>query len=88
MRKKYKYKTALGLLVMFVFFLLNCTNANVEADPFSSIEINQYDAVLVFDDDGDMHVKETWEMNYLERYTVRFRDIEYRKFPVDYPLPF
>jgi uncharacterized membrane protein len=52
------------------------------------IRINEYSADIIFDNDGDMHVFETWDMRYGDDYNVRFRDIEYDKFPSNYPLPY
>ncbi len=50
------------------------------------IEINSYDAIITLNESGDMNVTETWDMNYQGDYQVRFRDIDYKKFPKNYPL--
>ena len=63
-----------GIAILFSF---------IEPD---EIAINSYDAKVVLNEDGDMHVTETWDMNYQGDYQVRFRDIDYKKFPKNYPL--
>lgn len=52
----------------------------------NDIKINRYDAIIDVNENGDMKVVETWDMHYDGDYRVRFRDINYRKYPNDYPL--
>ncbi len=76
---KYVRFIALGVLIVAFIAVINFFNA-------SSIKINQYDAIITLDSEGDMHVSETWEMYYSEALSVRFRDIRYNKYPANYPL--
>ncbi len=55
-----------------------------DGDSSSDIDVNRYDSIITLDDQGNMHVSETWDMNYSGEYRVRFRDIVYRKFPDNY----
>lgn len=71
------------LIVTGLFLLIELT----PADSDNQIEITNYYADITIDNDGDMTVYEKWDINYLEQYNVRFRDIEYDKFPKNYPLP-
>jgi uncharacterized membrane protein len=52
----------------------------------SKIEINSYEADIVFNEQGDMTVTESFHMTYNDYYRVRFRDIDYIKFYNDYPF--
>lgn len=52
----------------------------------SKIKINNYEADIVFNEQGDMTVTETFDMTYNEQLRVRFRDIDYIKFYDDYPF--
>ena len=54
----------------------------------NNIEITNYYADITISNDGDMHVHEVWDMNYQYGYNVRFRDIEYQKFPRNFPFPY
>jgi len=53
----------------------------------SSISIHSYDAIVTINEAGDMNVVETWDMEYTEALSVRFRDIIYSKYAEGYPLP-
>jgi len=70
-------------IVTIIIFLLTNTFEDSEPD----IKINSYDAVVTIDDEGNMFVEETWDMEYSSGYTVRFRDIDYNKYPDNYPFP-
>ncbi|PKL01319.1 MAG: hypothetical protein CVV56_01595 [Tenericutes bacterium HGW-Tenericutes-1] len=76
---KYVRFITLGVLFVAFFVIVSIFDA-------SSIKINQYDAVITIDSEGDMHVSETWDMEYLEALSVRFRDIKFNKYPEGYPL--
>lgn len=70
---------ALGVLIVAFFGVIAFFDQ-------SGIKIHEYDAVITIDNEGDMHVSETWEMEYLEALSVRFRDIKFDKYPAGYPL--
>lgn len=69
------------LIIIFVFILSSCDTSPSQAS------INEYKADLTFNEAGDMTVIETWNMDYYENLRVRFRDIDYQKYPEDYPFP-
>ena len=73
------------LLFMFLPMLVAALGS---ADlSFSSIVVDSYDAVVTIDENGDMSVVETWNIDYPSAdYWVRFRDIGYDKYPDGYPL--
>lgn len=48
------------------------------------VTINHYEATVTLDEAGNMHVEESFDMTYHRAMTVRFRDIDYQKFPDDY----
>ncbi len=70
---------ALGVLIVAFFGVIAFFDQ-------SGIKINEYDAVITIDNEGDMHVSETWDMEYSEALSVRFRDIKFDKYPPGYPL--
>ena len=73
------------LVFVFLFAAGIVTLINNYTD--KSIIINEYNAEITINDSGDMRVVETWDMTYNSMLNVRFRDIDYNKFPDDYPLP-
>ncbi|QWC00149.1 DUF2207 domain-containing protein [Mycoplasmatota bacterium] len=75
---KFFFIAVIVMLSIFFFF---------DDKRISDIEINRYDAVIVLDEEGNMHVSETWNMAYNKDYRVRFRDIDYQKFPENYNFP-
>lgn len=85
MKYKVEILYSLGLLIITAFFMV-ITYDSQEVNP--EITINNYQADITIDNDGDMTVHEIWDMNYRGDYNVRFRDIEYDKFPKNYPLPY
>ncbi len=52
----------------------------------SKININTYEADIIFNEQGDMTVTESFQMTYNDYYRVRFRDIDFIKFYNDYPF--
>lgn len=84
MKKLETFAYILGLFVVTAVFLLITA---IPAESNSDIEINNYYAEITIDNDGDMTVHEEWDMDYKEKYNVRFRDIEFDKFPINYPFP-
>jgi uncharacterized membrane protein len=74
-----------GVLVFFILVFIGIFFSN--ADSYSEIDINRYDSTITLDNEGNMHVSETWDMNYNGEYRVRFRDIAYQKFPDNYNFP-
>lgn len=74
------------LLVLLPFLMFGSLIVFVSLLGSSDIKINRYDAILDINESGDMSVTETWDMFYEGDYRVRFRDINYRKYPSDYPL--
>jgi len=52
----------------------------------ASVVIERFDADITIDANGDMTVVETWDIDYREAMSVRFRDIEFQKYGDDYPL--
>lgn len=81
----YKIMFLVFLLFTTVIFIFISLEIPVNEE---NIEIIDYKAHITIDDDGDMLVRETWGIDYIEDYRVRFRDIEYGKFPDNYPLPY
>ncbi|MDD3865653.1 MAG: DUF2207 domain-containing protein [Candidatus Izemoplasmatales bacterium] len=73
---------AIGIFFFFGGSLESCGSGSL----FSSIAIDDYIADITIDEHGDMTVIETWNMNYFEAMSVRFRDIEYKKYGDGYPL--
>jgi len=75
----------LPLLFMFLPMLFAAIGG---ADiSFSRIVVDSYDAVVTIDENGDMSVVETWNIDYPSAdYWVRFRDIAYDKYADGYPL--
>lgn len=82
--KKFKY-IVLGIFVVFILFQSSPLRISIGT---KDIEINNYSATIQLTSEGDMLVHEEWMMTYNEPYRVRFRDIGYRKFPSNYPLPY
>lgn len=81
-------KGAAGVAGFIVIFLIITMGSLLfSGDGFSDIDVNRYDAVITLDDEGNMHVSETWDMAYNGEYRVRFRDIVYQKFPDNYNFP-
>lgn len=68
-----------GVLIILFFAIIVLFSS-------SSTKINLYTANITVDTEGNMHVIETWEMNYNESLSVRFRDIRYNKYAEGYPL--
>lgn len=73
-----------GIVIVIIIFF---SNALFSGDTFSDIDVYEYDATITLDDEGNMHVSESWDMNYSGDYRVRFRDIVYQKFPDNYNFP-
>ncbi len=74
-----------GVIVFIIIIFIGIFLSNGES--FSEIDVNRYDAIITLDDAGNMHVSETWDMEYRGEYRVRFRDIVYQKFPDNYNFP-
>jgi uncharacterized membrane protein len=55
---------------------------------WGGIKINNYEANIYINESGDMQIVENWEMYYGDSKRVRFRDIDYGKFPDDYNFPY
>ncbi len=79
-------KLVFYLLFMFLPMIL----ASLGSCEFSfdgAIVIDRYDADITLDQNGDMSVVETWDMDYPSAdYWVRFRDFAYGKYADGYPL--
>lgn len=84
-----KIHVVLNIVVFILagFFYLGGTLESCDSGSLlSSVVINEYNADITLDANGDMTVVETWDMNYNEAMTVRFRDIEFKKYGEGYPL--
>lgn len=69
------------LIAVFVYAVIEFVPNLVK-----SVTIDNFDAVITIDDQGDMTVTERWDMNYHQAMRVRFRDIVYVKYAENYPL--
>lgn len=78
-------KTLWGPMFIYIFIGLGIAIFSFISD-FDDIKIHLYDADITINDQGDMHVIETFEMTYKGDYNVRFRDIVYDKYPKGYPF--
>ncbi|HAQ55933.1 MAG TPA: hypothetical protein DCR44_00775 [Acholeplasmatales bacterium] len=74
--------------VMFLFFPILIAAVGSSGLSFgSNIVIDRYDADITLDQNGDMSIVETWDMDYPSaEYWVRFRDFGYGKYADGYPL--
>lgn len=84
-------KRYIGSIIVLVFYLIFNFGPSIVHNlggdfGNNDIEITSYDAVVTFNDAGDMHVVERWDMVYNESMRVRFRDIVYDKYGDGYPL--
>ena len=78
-----KKVTRFILLGVFIFAFIGL----IAVFTSSSIKIDLYTADISIDSAGNMHITETWDMNYGDPLSVRFRDIRYHKYAEGYPLP-
>jgi len=83
---KFNKKNIQLLFIIFVFGVPLMIGSIVSEVNFNDITISEYTADITINDSGDMNVVETWTMNYDEELRVRFRDIDYYKYPDNYPL--
>lgn len=85
----FKNKNNLGIIITIIIMAIFGMIFLIETFEGSEqdIIINSYDAAVTIDDEGNMLVEETWVMDYSSGYTVRFRDIDYNKYPDEYPFP-
>ncbi len=54
-------------------------------DETSDITISEYHAIVVLNEDATVTISETWQMNYPDGYSVRYRDIDYIRDQAIYP---
>ncbi|MDD3842470.1 MAG: DUF2207 domain-containing protein [Candidatus Izemoplasmatales bacterium] len=75
------------VFIIFGFFYLGGSLESCSSESFfASVAIERYDADITIDESGDMTVIETWDMNYYEEMSVRFRDVEFKKYGDGYTL--
>ncbi|MCF7932643.1 MAG: DUF2207 domain-containing protein [Acholeplasmataceae bacterium] len=79
------YRFGMLILAFFTIFFTTVIKS-CEANP--RIKIDSYEAMITLDDQGDMHVVETWTMDYKDALRVRFRDIDFNKYNVNDPFDF
>ncbi|BCR36040.1 DUF2207 domain-containing protein [Mariniplasma anaerobium] len=75
----------LPLLITAAFYLIILAVMSIGNN---KISINVYHADVIFSEQGDMVVTETFDMTYKQALRVRFRDIDYVKFYDDYPFEY
>ena len=80
-------KAQLILLVAFLFVFVGTFALSILFN-FSDVEILKYEVDITVTEAGDMEILERFDMRYNEQMNVRFRDIDYRKFPDNYNFPY
>lgn len=77
----------LNVVIIIIFFVpIAFLASEFIGGGFNPTTIHEYNAEITINESGDMRVVETWDMTYEEALRVRFRDIDYIKYPEYYPL--